>query len=241
MSAGHCSSADGLVLDTTLPGRSRSRSGTSGLFGVLVATLALWPAPAASQASLPNLSSTPGALNPAVTQATISSTICRSGFAAAMRPPAWVTSAAKERQLRAAGVPNGSGSAYEEDHLIPLELGGAPTDERNLWPQPRRPADGWDASRKDDLEGILHRDVCAGRLRLADAQRALTSDWHAAWRRFAPARSERIARPGSPGPPEWRWIPRVEGRDCTAWADRRRRRFRSHGRRMRRWNEQLLP
>jgi hypothetical protein len=32
----------------------------------------------------------------------------------------------------------GSPSLYEEDHLIPLELGGAPRNPKNLWPEPRR-------------------------------------------------------------------------------------------------------
>ena len=178
MPAGHTSSADGLVLDAVLPvkytrmrpsRRSRSVPRVSRLVGALAAALASWSAPAWPQASLPNPFSTPGALNPAVTQATISSTICRSGYAATMRPPAWVTSAVKERQLRAAGLPAASENAYEEDHLIPLELGGAPAADLNLWPQPRRPSDGWDARRKDNLEGILHGEVCAGRLQLAEA------------------------------------------------------------------------
>ena len=30
----------------------------------------------------------------------------------------------------------GSPSDYQEDHLISLELGGNPTDPRNLWPEP---------------------------------------------------------------------------------------------------------
>ncbi len=188
--------------DRTVDARSsRSMAGRVRLMvaSCAFAFLGLCPTAAFPQSSLPDPSRTPGLASPAVTQATIANTICRSGYAAETRPLAWVTSTVKTRQLREAGVPDGLGGAYEEDHLIPLELGGAPTDERNLWPQPRRPADGWDASRKDDLEGVLHREVCAGRLSLTEAQRALTSDWHAAWRRFVPARAERIARPGVPG------------------------------------------
>jgi hypothetical protein len=30
----------------------------------------------------------------------------------------------------------GSPSNYEEDHFIPLELGGAPKNPKNLWPEP---------------------------------------------------------------------------------------------------------
>ncbi len=73
---------------------------------------------------------------------------------------------------------------YEEDHLIPLELGGAPADLHNLWPEPRRPADGWNAEMKDGLERVLNRQVCDGRLPLVEAQRAIAGDWTVAYRRF---------------------------------------------------------
>ena len=73
---------------------------------------------------------------------------------------------------------------YEEDHLVPLSLGGAPDDERNLWPEPRKSADGWDADRKDELELALNRLVCAGRLPLATAQEAIARDWTAAYRHY---------------------------------------------------------
>jgi hypothetical protein len=54
-------------------------------------------------------------------------------------------------------------SHYEEDHLIPLGLGGAPSDPRNLWPEPRTPPDGWGADRKDEPEFVLNQLVCSGR------------------------------------------------------------------------------
>ena len=46
---------------------------------------------------------------------------------------------------------------YEEDHLIPLELGGAPADTHNLWLELRPPADGRNADLKDGLERELNR------------------------------------------------------------------------------------
>jgi hypothetical protein len=67
---------------------------------------------------------------------------------------------------------------------MPLSLGGAPSDQRNLWPEPRRSPDGWGADRKDELERVLHGLVCAGRLPLALAQRAIAWDWIAAYRQF---------------------------------------------------------
>ncbi len=49
---------------------------------------------------------------------------------------------------------HGASSDYEEDHMLPLELGGHPTDPANLWPQ------SWDgengAHAKDKLENKLH-------------------------------------------------------------------------------------
>jgi hypothetical protein len=78
---------------------------------------------------------TPGALNADVTQATIRATICVRGWTATVRPPAEYTSALKLRQLRDFGL-RGPPAAYQEDHLISLELGGNPTDPRNLWPEP---------------------------------------------------------------------------------------------------------
>jgi hypothetical protein len=49
----------------------------------------------------------------------------------------------------------GPPSAYEEDHLIPLELGVAPRNPKNLWPEPRS-----QAKKSDPLETRLKRQVC---------------------------------------------------------------------------------
>jgi hypothetical protein len=68
----------------------------------------------------------------------------------------------------------GPASAYEEDHLIPIGLGGSPTDPRNLWPQP-----GSSPNPKDRVEEVGVRAVCDGRMSLTKAQRAIASDWMA--------------------------------------------------------------
>ncbi len=73
---------------------------------------------------------------------------------------------------------------YEEDHLIPLELGGAPADPRNLWPEKRRSVGRWTARKKDRLERVLNRMVCDGELPLGDAQAAIAEDWTGAYERF---------------------------------------------------------
>ena len=108
---------------------------------------------------------TPGVLNPAVTQATIASTICRRGWTRTIRPPVDFTNVLKQRQLRQYGM-RGPPSAFQEDHLISLELGGSPDDPRNLWPEPYSRA-----TAVDQIENDLNHRVCAGSLTLAEAQR----------------------------------------------------------------------
>src|SRR2546429_8442896 len=78
---------------------------------------------------------TPGVLNPDVTQETIGSTICVRGWTKTVRPPTSYTNELKLRQLREYGQTRPP-SAYQEDHFVSLELGGDPTDPRNLWPEP---------------------------------------------------------------------------------------------------------
>jgi hypothetical protein len=67
----------------------------------------------------------------------------------------------------------------EIDHLIPLELGGADT-EANLWPQPAKPIPGF--HEKDKLENYLHKQVCAGKMALVDAQAMIRTDWYVAYK-----------------------------------------------------------
>jgi hypothetical protein len=107
---------------------------------------------------------TPGVLNPNVTQTNIRSTICRRGWTATIRPPVSYTNALKVRQMRQYGE-TGSPSDYQEDHLISLEMGGNPTDPRNLWPEPYPRA-----SEMDQIENQLNSEICDGRLTLAQAQ-----------------------------------------------------------------------
>jgi len=68
---------------------------------------------------------------------------------------------------------------------VPLELGGAPRDPANLWPEPNEIdlPDGTHvgSESKDHLENYLHRAVCAGTMSLGDAQRLIAGDWIQAW------------------------------------------------------------
>jgi hypothetical protein len=102
-----------------------------------------------------------GRLNPDVTQATIGATICKAGWAKSVRPPASYTSKLKRQQLPAGA----SAKDYQLDHLMPLELGGAPKDPANLHIVPIHRAEA------DDVwENRLHKSVCNGSMTLAVAQ-----------------------------------------------------------------------
>ena len=133
--------------------------------GLFVLAVVLHERRPAVSSVVADLVRTPGMLNPAVTQATIRSTICARGWTRTVRPPTGYTNALKRRQLRQYGL-RGPPSAYQEDHLISLELGGDPTDPRNLWPEPYPRA-----SDVDRIENELNAQVCSGALSLAAAQR----------------------------------------------------------------------
>ena len=78
-----------------------------------------------------------------------------------MRPPVKYTDGLKLTQIAERHLP-GKPSDYEEDHYVPLDLGGNPDSPSNLWPQPIR-----EARMKDKLESTLNRAVCGGKLTLA--------------------------------------------------------------------------
>jgi hypothetical protein len=129
--------------------------------------------PAAAAASVhASWTLTPGVANPAVTQSNIGRTVCRAGWTSTIRPPSSYTSALKLRQMRQYRE-NGPPSSYEEDHLISLELGGHPTDPRNLWPEPIARARA-----VDSIENQLHAAVCAGTMTLAQAQSRISAIKH---------------------------------------------------------------
>jgi len=120
------------------------------------------------------------------------------GWTRIVRPAVGYTEELKRQQMAAFGYHDRRLSHYEEDHLIPLGLGGAPSDPRNLWPEPRTPPDGWGADRKDELEFVLNQLVCSGGLPLPEAQRAIATNWIAAYLRYVgPRRSPDIPHPGT--------------------------------------------
>jgi hypothetical protein len=119
---------------------------------------------------LPDPGCTPGAIDPAVTQADIGTTICVSGYTKTVRPPEAQTEAFKFHVAYPVyGIP--AGGKTELDHLVSLELGGA-NDASNLWPEtPPTP------NPKDSVENALHAAVCAHKVTLAAAQLAIAGNW----------------------------------------------------------------
>lgn len=137
---------------------------------------AAFPAPTKTarcvrRGGMPDPACTPGATFPDATR----ERICTRGYAGSVRH---VTQATKRRVFRMYGeTPRGPGS-YEVDHLVSLELGGS-NDVANLWPEPAEPRPGF--HEKDEVENWLHRQVCDGRMPLAEAQRRIAGDWYAVY------------------------------------------------------------
>jgi hypothetical protein len=136
------------------------------------------PGSCVSQNGLPDKTCTPGVTNPNVTQDNIQQTICVSGYTKTIRPPVSYTDNLKKKQMSQYKFTD-SPSNYEEDHLIALEIGGHPTDEKNLWPEPR--IGQYSASNKDGFENYLHRQVCSGAMSLQEAQNEMSTNWVQYW------------------------------------------------------------
>lgn len=132
---------------------------------------------------------TPGATDPDIMQANIQENICNPGWSTrSIRPPAHYTDQLKREQIRDFGYEDTDPRDYEEDHLIPLELGGKPRDPRNLWPEPFNTSipDGG-AHSKDRVEGYLHQEVCSGTITLDESQREIATDWYRVYVNLAAA------------------------------------------------------
>lgn len=93
--------------------------------------------------------------------------LCTPGWTKTVRPPDYWTNALKRQWL-----PRGrSMDEFELDHNGPIVLCGAPRNPANLWLQE------WPAARrKDVVENGAHKDFCAGRITLKQAQQRI-EDW----------------------------------------------------------------
>jgi hypothetical protein len=123
---------------------------------------------------------TPGAINPEITQENIHETICSPNWSTkSERPPSNYTNRLKREGFEEYNDTDRDMRDYEEDHLIPLEIGGNPTDPKNLWPEPFQTSipDGG-AHDKDKVENYLHEQICRNGMNLAEAQKAIATDWY---------------------------------------------------------------
>jgi len=136
----------------------------------------------AQQAYIPDNERTPGAINPEITQGNIARTVCVPGYTKKIRPPSSYTNRLKAHQMLELDLP-GSAHDYHEDHLVPLCVGGHPSDPRNLWPEPV--AGRWSTSVKDQLESSVCRQVCRGDITLEEGRAIfLARDWTRAYVKY---------------------------------------------------------
>ena len=118
------------------------------------------------------------ALTPGATEHVTADDLC-AGRGPSRRP---VAPAVRQAVLRDYGMEHLPDADYELDYLITPELGGS-SDRRNLWPE-RYGSRLWNARVKDQLEELLPRMVCDGRVELAAAQRDIAADWIAAYKKY---------------------------------------------------------
>ncbi len=151
-----------------VPGRS-----LAWVTGVAVTALALsvgiFNRPFYSQT--PNPALTPGAVRPEVTKAMV----CSGNVPADLAAPRAMA------VFQRYAISRPSPRTFELDYLIPPDLGGSDAPE-NLWPQPYANGE-WNSKVKDALEDRLRAMVCNGELDLPAAQRELSRDWIAAYKK----------------------------------------------------------
>jgi hypothetical protein len=123
---------------------------------------------------LPDPACTPGAIDPAVTQDNLTSTICKSGYTATVRAPASDTNKIKALSLQQYGQTRAASTEF--DHLISLQLGGT-NSVSNLWPEPNRAGAPGTTNPKDAIETRLNKAVCSHKVSLSAAQRAIARNW----------------------------------------------------------------
>jgi hypothetical protein len=152
---------------------------------------------AAANGEVPDPALAPGVVNSKVTQQNISETICSQRWLTKNKPSRRFTENLKRKQLKAWKYDDRNVKNYVEDHVIPIEVGGHPTDPRNLWPQSATTA--WNAATKDKLEEYVSREVCAERMPLKDAQAVFQKGWVEVFHVYCGAEPTDVCtRPGSP-------------------------------------------
>lgn len=132
---------------------------------------------------LPDKECTPGDIDPKVSQDNINQTICVSGYTKTVRPPVSYTNDLKIKQIQEYNYSDINTKDYEEDHLISLELGGSPTSDANLWPEPYNIT--LSAKEKDKVENYLHDQICSGKITLQQAQLQIATNWEEVYKQIS--------------------------------------------------------
>jgi hypothetical protein len=131
-----------------------------GCIALIVGTLSI----SSASATAPTAELVPTMLNPAVTQTTIGSTICKTQWVQSQRD---VNNKTKAAVFAAAGIAKADQKRFVIDHVLPLELGGT-NHVSNLVAQP-----AVESKKKDAVENTLRRNVCANKTTLQNAQLAI--------------------------------------------------------------------
>jgi len=139
--------------------------------------------------ALPDRAATPGVVDPrAVADLSgarhisggVERNICAADFrSTAIRKTIRNFAGLKRKACAEYGLAKCDGSV-EGDHLISLEIGGCPDCLANLWPQPM------DEARVKDhqVEDVLPKLICAGKISLRGAQECIARDWVACGERL---------------------------------------------------------
>jgi hypothetical protein len=145
-----------------------------------------------SRGGLPDRHCTPGVNDPRVTKANLKRTACNTHYrrvngkwvswSKAQRPDSSYTDRLKVQGIADYGYADKKQADYEEDHVLPISIGGSPTSPKNLWPEAY--AGSWGSKKKDDLEYQLYKRVCAGKYKLSTAQNDLSRNWKDAYKRL---------------------------------------------------------
>jgi Metal binding domain of Ada len=119
------------------------------------------------------------AKTPGDTLAVTKADICVPGYSKKVRN---VPESVKKQAYAEYGIASHQPKEYEVDHLISLELGGS-NSLKNLWPQ-SYVTSPYNAHKKDVLENKLHKLVCDGVIDLKTTQKAISTDWITAYRKY---------------------------------------------------------
>ena len=148
-----------------------------GLSGAPVATQVFLPAAATKTSGCkisgkyPDTACTPGKIISGITK----DRVCTAGYTQSV---SGISNAAAAEIYSSYGIARHAAGQYVIDRLVPLSLGGS-NDPANLWPESASPKPGY--HEKDLAEAYLVRQVCAGSVSLADAQREIDKDWYSVY------------------------------------------------------------